>query len=128
LPKSTKSTTDKDSDHEDSDADVYPTTISQDQEFFTADEDVRINRYIRAALNVLQQINCKVLCKAWIQMMEPSKQTKFPYNAKNKSQTDEKGRPRQLTPYWWPSNVPHKEPDHLKKIGEHPTIWASDPD
>ncbi|GAA5874146.1 hypothetical protein JCM1840_000366 [Sporobolomyces johnsonii] len=46
----------------------------------------------------------KTLCKVWIKVVEPAKQTRYPY---------QKGE--ETRPGWWPEGVRHKEPDHLGK-------------
>lgn len=48
----------------------------------------------------------KLVCKAWIKVIQPAKHTKFQY------QKGEESRPG-----WWPRDVRHKEPDHLSKAG-----------
>jgi hypothetical protein len=58
-------------------------------------------------LDMLQQQTCKIVVKAWIKVIEPKKQTKYPYNK------GEAGRPG-----WWPQGVRHREPDHLMKPGK----------
>ena len=61
---------------------------------------------ITARLQLLQQLACKIVAKAWIKKIQPKKQTTHPYChgfAK--------------APPWWPPKVTHKEPDHIKKAG-----------
>ncbi|KAL7424051.1 hypothetical protein Q5752_001636 [Cryptotrichosporon argae] len=53
----------------------------------------------------LQQTACKIVVKAWIKIIEPKKQAKYPYN---------KGE--DARPAWWPVGVKHREPDHLSKL------------
>jgi len=55
----------------------------------------------------LQQQTCKVVVKAWIKVIEPKKQTRYPYNKGNEGK-----------PPWWPQDLRHKEPDHLVKFGQ----------
>ncbi|KAI9837543.1 MAG: hypothetical protein M1819_007194 [Sarea resinae] len=62
------------------------------QEFF----DTRFKQF--------QQLNCKAVAKQWIKVVEPKKQTNFPYKA-----AEDDGPP------WWPKGVRHREPDHLLK-------------
>ena len=62
--------------------------------------------YYAARFSALQQATCKLVVKAWIKVIEPKKQMKFPYN---------KGE--DLRPAWWPEGVRHREPDHLSKTG-----------
>ncbi|WVR05195.1 hypothetical protein IAU60_002207 [Kwoniella sp. DSM 27419] len=68
----------------------------------------------------LQQQTCKLVVKAWIKIIEPKKQMKYPYN---------KGE--ETKPSWWPQGVKHREPDHLPKderkillmsIVRHPSV------
>lgn len=56
----------------------------------------------------LQQATCKLVVKAWIKVIEPKKQSKFPYN-----------RGEDCRPDWWPEHIRHREPDHLQKPGEY---------
>lgn len=65
------------------------------------------DQYYAARFAALQQATCKLVVKAWIKVIEPKKQMKFPYN---------KGE--DLKPSWWPAGVRHREPDHLSKLGE----------
>lgn len=66
-----------------------------------------IETYYTTRFAALQQHTCKLVVKAWIKVIEPKKQMKFPYN---------KGE--ELKPAWWPEGVRHREPDHLSKTGE----------
>lgn len=66
-----------------------------------------LNEYYDKRFLALQQQTCKLVVKAWIKVIEPKKQTKFPYN---------KGEEQK--PTWWPEGVRHREPDHLSKTGE----------
>lgn len=54
----------------------------------------------------LQTKASNTVCKLWIRVIEPKKQTNFPYISGAAGQ-----------PSWWPANVRHKEPDHLGKEG-----------
>lgn len=60
-----------------------------------------------AKFSALPQKVCKTVAKLWIRVVEPEKQTKWPYIA---------GEPG--APAWWPKGVRHREPDHLVKAGE----------
>lgn len=71
------------------------------------DEDA-VTTFYMTRLRQMQQLMCKVVAKAWIKVIEPKKQSNFPYNRGNESK-----------PAWWPENVRHKEPDHLMKPGEN---------
>lgn len=54
----------------------------------------------------LQQETCRLVVKNWIKVIEPKKQSKFPYN-----------RGDDCRPGWWPQDIRHREPDHLQKPG-----------
>ncbi|KAL5351962.1 hypothetical protein ACLOAV_003825 [Pseudogymnoascus australis] len=63
----------------------------------------------RQCLKDIQQNGCKILGKAWVKLLEPKKQSTYPYT---------KGA--QKRPPWWPAStgpnhIRHKEPDHLHK-------------
>lgn len=64
----------------------------------------------------LGQSVCANVLKAWIKVVEPKKQTKFPYK-------DKKGNEGRSPP-WWPVGMRHIEPDHLHK-DERPRLLAS---
>lgn len=63
-----------------------------------------VKNYLYTCLEEFQQIPCKLLSKAWIKIVEPKKQAKYPYKSGDSSK-----------PYWWPEDCIHREPDHLKK-------------
>ncbi|EGG00183.1 uncharacterized protein MELLADRAFT_112093 [Melampsora larici-populina 98AG31] len=63
-----------------------------------------ISQFLEGKFGQLQQNLCKLVCKAWIKVIEPKKQTKFPYRGGDTRKPD-----------WWPADVRHKEPDHLAK-------------
>ncbi|KAG0145894.1 hypothetical protein CROQUDRAFT_715891 [Cronartium quercuum f. sp. fusiforme G11] len=63
-----------------------------------------ISKFLEGKFGQLQQSTCKLVSKAWIKVIEPKKQTKFPYRGGDDKKPD-----------WWPSDVRHKEPDHLAK-------------
>lgn len=59
----------------------------------------------------MQQSSCKIMGKVFVKLLEPKKQTHYPYT---------KGAAQK--PPWWPActdstGVPHREPDHLLKPG-----------
>nr|AAG38543.1 Ydr124wp-like protein [Pneumocystis carinii] len=60
--------------------------------------------FMESRFKQLQQSVCKIVAKAWIKVIEPKKQTRYPYNRGDRSK-----------PSWWPENIRHKEPDHLMK-------------
>ncbi|KAH0609991.1 uncharacterized protein H6S33_012537 [Morchella sextelata] len=63
-----------------------------------------VNTFFETRLRQMQQLVCKVVAKCWIKVIEPKKQSNFPYN-----------RGEESKPSWWPANARHKEPDHLMK-------------
>jgi len=69
--------------------------------------------FLELRFSQLQQVMCKMIAKEWIKVIEPKKQTRFPYNK------GEAGRPG-----WWPAGVRHKEPDHLMKPERHALLLA----
>jgi hypothetical protein len=69
----------------------------------------KLIEYYENALKHFQQINCRLIAKHFIRHIEPRKQVKHPYNG------GESGNPEITKPEWWPAEVMHKEPDHLKK-------------
>ncbi|OJD26513.1 hypothetical protein ACJ73_02108 [Blastomyces percursus] len=62
--------------------------------------------YYTDSFRALQQLNCLEIAKAYIKFIEPKKQRHHPY-----SPEEEKTKPP-----WWPADVIHKEPNHLKRI------------
>ncbi|CAX40464.1 conserved hypothetical protein [Candida dubliniensis CD36] len=62
-----------------------------------------VRRQLHDLFNSLNQGVCKEIAKLWIRILAPNKQKHFPYSKKN------------IVPNWWPQDVVHTEPDHLKK-------------
>ncbi|PWY91440.1 hypothetical protein BO94DRAFT_544820 [Aspergillus sclerotioniger CBS 115572] len=78
----------------------------------------RLIQYYTISFRHFQQVNCRVVSKAWIKAIEPRKQVKHPYNGgrpKPGAPPGSKGDPEKTKPEWWPAGVVHREPDHLKK-------------
>lgn len=77
----------------------------------------KVMAYYECALEFFQQINCRMIAKAFICRIEPKKQVKHPYIGKVPagSALGTKRDPEASKPDWWPPNVMHKEPDHLRK-------------
>lgn len=70
-----------------------------------------VEEFYNVRFKDMQQCACKVMGKAFVKLVEPKKQTHYPYT---KGDTQ--------APPWWPkatssNKVPHKEPDHLLKPG-----------
>ncbi|ANZ74186.1 BA75_00373T0 [Komagataella pastoris] len=80
--------------------------MNEPTQMFTIDlqNKFSMNEQYKMYFNLLQQIVCKEIAKLWIKVIEPKKQTKFPYKGGNSTK-----------PSWWPDEVPHREPDHLNK-------------
>ncbi|ODM14263.1 hypothetical protein SI65_10318 [Aspergillus cristatus] len=75
-----------------------------------------LRRYYEKAFDNFQQLNCRMIAKAWIKLVEPRKQVNHPYNGrKNVGGTSQRVDPELTKPRWWPTGVTHKEPDHLPK-------------
>ncbi|KAJ5884872.1 hypothetical protein N7495_009382 [Penicillium taxi] len=73
-----------------------------------------LRRYYEKAFEDFQQLNCRVIAKSYIKLVEPRKQVHFPYNGRKVVSGESKRVDPELTkPAWWPAGVLHKEPDHL---------------
>lgn len=70
-----------------------------------------LDHWFSTKISNLSHKTDKIVCRSWIKVIDPHKQTKFPY---------QKGE--EAKPSWWPRNIRHKEPDHLGKQGQfsHP--------
>ncbi|GIJ86936.1 hypothetical protein Asppvi_005835 [Aspergillus pseudoviridinutans] len=78
----------------------------------------QVLNYYEKSLEHFQQLNCHEIAKAFIKFIEPQKQVKHPYNRGKPpagAPPGKKGNPEMTKPEWWPPNVVHKEPDHLRK-------------
>ena len=78
-----------------------------------------ITKYYESALKHFQQLNCRMVAKAFIKFIEPRKQVRHPYNGGKPSPGSAPGTtgdPEKTKPEWWPPGVMHKEPDHLRKV------------
>lgn len=89
---------------------VQSQTCNNAQTITIGDDTARDEVY-RLCLKKIQQNGCKIIGKAWVKLLEPKKQSTYPYT---------KGA--QKKPPWWPAgtgpnSVRHKEPDHLHKRG-----------
>lgn len=85
----------------------------QPQHIIVLRNEAERTAFIETRLGQLQQVMCKMIAKEWIKVIEPKKQTRFPYNK------GEEGKPG-----WWPKDVRHKEPDHLMKPERHALLLA----
>ncbi|CUS25040.1 LAQU0S25e00540g1_1 [Lachancea quebecensis] len=64
----------------------------------------QVDSYFQSVFCVINQQRCKAIAKAWIKVVEPKKQSKYPYIKGEASK-----------PSWWPNDVVHRGSDHLKK-------------
>lgn len=84
-------------------------------------DESRILKYYERAFDAFQQLNCRVIAKAFIKLVEPRKQVNHPYNGRKiatGSSPEQRLDPEMTKPKWWPRGVTHKEPDHLLKAGK----------
>ncbi|KAI9799717.1 MAG: hypothetical protein M1825_004452 [Sarcosagium campestre] len=63
-----------------------------------------VSAYYLNVLSACQQLNCRMIAKQWIKTIHPRKQKDHPYKDGQSSAPD-----------WWPKDVLHKEPDHVRK-------------
>ncbi|CZR65254.1 uncharacterized protein PAC_15154 [Phialocephala subalpina] len=66
-----------------------------------------VEEFYRTRFNDMHQLSCRIMGKAFVKLVEPKKQTSYPYT-------------RGKAPPWWPNTtgdniVRHKQPDHLLK-------------
>ncbi|OKL55597.1 hypothetical protein UA08_09133 [Talaromyces atroroseus] len=64
----------------------------------------KVTKFYTMAFKQLQQLNCRLLAKTFIKLIEPRKQVGYPYKGGEGTKPD-----------WWPHDVRHREPDHLRK-------------
>lgn len=72
----------------------------------TMHDDANLDDQYWDLFTSMTQNTCKYIAKEWIKIIEPNKQTRFPYRSFNANK-----------PLWWPANINHIEPDHLDKNG-----------
>ncbi|KAL1991606.1 hypothetical protein VTN49DRAFT_4914 [Thermomyces lanuginosus] len=96
-----------------------PTTIAPPASWtaMRVGDERRMKKYYERAFEVFQQLNCRVIAKAYIRMVEPRKQVHHPYNGRlpGGGNAPEQLDPEATKPPWWPAGVTHREPDHLLK-------------
>ncbi|GAA6014724.1 hypothetical protein JCM11491_001953 [Sporobolomyces phaffii] len=63
-----------------------------------------VDNWFTTRLGELSHKTDKIVCRSWIKVIEPHKQTKFQYQKGDETK-----------PAWWPAGIRHKEPDHLGK-------------
>ncbi|KAJ5612011.1 hypothetical protein N7510_005205 [Penicillium lagena] len=75
-----------------------------------------LRRYYERAFEKFQQLNCRIIAKSYIKLIEPRKQVHYPYNGRKViSGVSQCIDPEFTKPGWWPVEVIHREPDHLLK-------------
>ncbi|KAI9645822.1 hypothetical protein NHQ30_005257 [Ciborinia camelliae] len=72
-------------------------------------DEEEVTKFYSCRFKDMQQASCKIMGKAFVKLVEPRKQTHYPYT---------KGAEK--APPWWPTTsgellVRHREPDHLLK-------------
>jgi hypothetical protein len=98
--------------HYDSNEDLaIPIQEKKTQALIIGDSD-EVTKLYHLRFKDMQQAACKIMGKAFVKLVEPRKQTHYPYT---------KGAEK--APPWWPLTtgenlVRHKEPDHLLKPGK----------
>ncbi|KAJ5109313.1 hypothetical protein N7456_005988 [Penicillium angulare] len=101
-----------------SDSDDHSPNASTDMIPLRIGDSQKVMNYYEGALKHFQQLNCRMVAKAFIKFIEPRKQVRHPYNggkAPPGSAPGSGGDPEKTKPEWWPPGVMHKEPDHLRK-------------
>ncbi|KAM0786887.1 hypothetical protein ACM66B_002312 [Microbotryomycetes sp. NB124-2] len=83
--------------------DVEPLTLSPET----------IGDWFSKRLEIIPQQVSKTIAKLWVKVIEPEKQSFYPYNRGDAG-----------APPWWPRSIRHKEPDHLYKV-ERITLLAT---
>lgn len=101
-----------------SDSDDYTPSGSNEMVPLRVGDSQKVMAYYEGALKHFQQLNCRMVAKAFIKFIEPRKQVRHPYNGGKPppgSAPGTTGDPEKTKPEWWPPGVMHKEPDHLRK-------------
>ena len=101
-----------------SDSDDYSPNGSTEMVPLRIGDTQKVMGYYEGALKHFQQLNCRMVAKAFIKFIEPRKQVRHPYNGGKPppgSAPGTTGDPEKTKPEWWPPGVMHKEPDHLRK-------------
>lgn len=101
---------------------------SSQKAFISVRDKDFLRRYYEKIFQNLQQINCRILAKAYVKLVEPRKQVNFPYNGRKivAGQTQQLN-PDGTKPPWWPTGVSHREPDHLPKAGKELAVLLFPP-
>ena len=91
-----------------------PMRSIKSQTLIIGNED-EVREFYSCRFKDMQQAACKVIGKAFVKLLEPKKQTNYPYTKEEES-----------APPWWPLElkVRHKEPDHQLKSGKISTHFT----
>ncbi|GAA5942925.1 uncharacterized protein JCM15063_006159 [Sporobolomyces koalae] len=79
-------------------------TFSKDDKYTHKFTPEQLSKWFVDRLRDLSHKVDKLVCRSWIKVIEPQKQTKYPYQKGDETK-----------PAWWPAQIRHKEPDHLGK-------------
>lgn len=116
------------SDHENDESDTpkdfpkyFQGTAIEDESVAVGDRD-RITEIYHELLESIQQAPLKIILKEWIKLVQPGKQSTHPYNGgKLQAEAIRKHGPKKkgedTKPSWWPRDMIHDGPDHIKKPG-----------
>lgn len=114
------------SDHENDESDTpkdfpkdFQGTAIEDESVAVGDRD-RITEIYHELLESIQQAPLKIILKEWIKLVQPGKQSTHPYNGgKLQAEAIRKHGPKKkgedTKPSWWPRDMIHDGPDHIKK-------------
>ncbi|KAJ5948907.1 hypothetical protein N7454_002214 [Penicillium verhagenii] len=94
-----------------SDNDDYASNGSTDKVPIRIGDIQKVMAYYEGAFKHFQQLNCRMVAKAFIKYIEPRKQE----SPRQELLPGSTGDPEKTKPEWWPPGVMHKEPDHLRK-------------
>ncbi|KAM0176294.1 hypothetical protein ACHAPF_004944 [Botrytis cinerea] len=95
--------------YDDSSEDTPSPIVERKTMLLRIGDEEEVTKFYSCRFKDMQQASCKVMGKAFVKLVEPRKQTHYPYT---------KGADK--APPWWPAtsgdlSVRHREPDHLLK-------------
>lgn len=98
--------------YDDSSEDTPSPIVERKTMLLRIGDEEEVTKFYSCRFKDMQQASCKVMGKAFVKLVEPRKQTHYPYT---------KGADK--APPWWPAtsgdlSVRHREPDHLLKPGK----------
>jgi hypothetical protein len=89
---------------DDEDPNVDPTVGQKRTKTIRIGDKAALDEFYDNTFHCVQQLAIKSIMKAWIKVIDPYKQKQHPYTGG-------------IPPPYWPTGIPHKEPDHIKKKG-----------